>query len=124
MAKEFSRSRRVGEQIQRELASLLQFEIADPRLTGITVTAVEVSRDFSYAKVFYSFFGEGRDRDGVQKALEGAAGLLRRELGHKLTTRATPKLSFHYDNSIEDGNRLSSLINKAVAEDQNNPSED
>lgn len=120
MAKEFSRSRRVGEQIQRELAELVQRELKDPRLGMITISAVEVSRDMSVAKVFFTVFGEDHDEKQSLEGLERASGFLRRELGHRMRLRSVPELRFHYDHSIEKGTRLSALINEAVASDKDN----
>ena len=125
MAKEFSRSRRVGEQIQRELAELVQRELKDPRLGMITISAVEVSRDMSVAKVYFTVLGdESHDEKQSLKGLERASGFLRRELGHRMRLRSVPELRFHYDHSIEKGSRLSALINEAVASDLDHSDQD
>ncbi|MEN8170689.1 MAG: 30S ribosome-binding factor RbfA [Pseudomonadota bacterium] len=120
MAREFSRSRRVGEQIQRELAELVQRELKDPRLGMITISAVEVSRDMGVAKIFFTVFGEGHDVAQTLEGLNSASGFLRRELAHRMRLRVVPELRFQYDHSIEKGSQLSALINKAVAEDKDN----
>ena len=120
MAREFSRSRRVGEQIQRELAELVQRDLKDPRLGMVTISAVELSRDMGVAKVFFTVFGEGHDEKQTLEALKHAYGFLRRELGHRMRLRTVPELRFQYDHSIEKGSQLSALINKAVAEDKDN----
>ena len=120
MAREFSRSRRVGEQIQRELAELVQRDLKDPRLGMVTISAVELSRDMGVAKVFFTVFGEGHDAKQTLEALKHAYGFLRRELGHRMRLRTVPELRFQYDHSIEKGSQLSALINKAVAEDKDN----
>lgn len=118
MAREFSRTRRLGEQIQRELAQLIQQELQDPRLGMVTVSAVEVSRDLSNAKVFITVLGENADVDASLKVLNKAAGFLRHELGQRLIMRSLPNLRFVYDASLERGNRLSSLIDQAMAADK------
>jgi ribosome-binding factor A len=120
MPKEFSRSRRVGEQIQRELAELVQRELKDPRLGMVTISAVDLSRDMGVAKVFFTVLGEGHDEKQTLEALNHANGFLRRELGHRMRLRTVPELRFHYDHSIEKGCRLSALINEAVAQDKDN----
>lgn len=120
MAREFSRSRRVGEQIQRELAELVQRELKDPRLGMVTISAVEVSRDMGVAKIFFTVFGEGHDVAQTIEGLNSASGFLRRELAHRMRLRVVPELRFQYDHSIEKGSQLSALINKAVAEDKDN----
>ena len=114
MAKEFARSQRVAEQIQRELADLLQFEVKDPRVSMVTVTEVEVSGDLAHAKVFYSSTEHSPEQ---QKGLEKAAGFLRSQLSQRMLMRTVPQLHFVYDASIERGMKLSKLIDDAVAQD-------
>jgi ribosome-binding factor A len=117
VAREFSRSRRVGEQIQRELAELVQRELKDPRLGMVTISAVEVTKDLSVAKVFYTVLNPGHDVQQTQQGLVHAGGFLRRELAHRMKLRVVPELRFQFDSSIEDGSRLSALIDKAVSKD-------
>jgi len=118
VAKEFSRTRRVGEQIQRELAQIIQRELKDPRLGMVTVSAVEVSRDLAYAKVYINTLNPEQDIDQTLQVLRRAAGFLRRELGHRMVMRIVPELRFVYDESIERGSRLTSLIEEAVSKDR------
>jgi ribosome-binding factor A len=112
MAKEFSRSDRVAEQIQRELADLLQFEVKDPRIGMVTITEVEVSGDMSHAKIYYSA-AEGTKE--LQLGLEKSSGFLRTQLSKRLLLRTVPQLHFVYDASIDRGMRLSKLIDEALA---------
>ncbi len=114
--KEFSRSDRVGAQIQRELALLLRDVAKNPRLSEVTVQEVRVTRDLSHAKVYFTVFDKD-DAPEFVSILRGAAGFLRRRLGQVMKTRTVPELSFVYDSSIEDGQRLSALIEKAVSAD-------
>jgi ribosome-binding factor A len=116
MAKEFARSQRVAEQIQRELADLLQFEVKDPRVSMVTVTEVEVTGDLAHAKVFYS---AAESSPELQKGLEKSAGFLRSQLSQRMLLRSVPQLHFVYDASIERGMRLSRIIDDAVAQDNN-----
>lgn len=118
MPKDFSRTRRVGEQIQRELAVLIQQEIKDPRLGMVTVSAVDVSRDLSVAKVFVTVFNEEHDIAQTLEVLNHAAGFLRHCLGKSMSLRSVPTLKFIYDASVSNGNRLSSLIDQAVSADR------
>jgi len=119
MAKEFSRTRRVADQIQRHLAELIQMELDDPRIGMVTVTAVEVSHEFEHARIYFTVLGKNLDDQALvedtTEVLNHAAGFLRRELAHRLKLRTTPELVFVYDKSLEQGNRLSSLID-SVAE--------
>lgn len=118
MPRDFPRTRRVGEQLQRELASLIRDEIDDPRLGMVSISAVEVSRDLSHAKVFFSTLGGQQDADTSLEVLQGAAGFLRRLLGQRMAMRHVPQLHFKQDHSLEQGARLSALIDSAVRADQ------
>ena len=110
--------RRVGEQRQRELATLIRDEIDDPRLGMVSVSAVEVSRDMSHAKVFFSTLGEAPQADASLQVLQGASGYLRKLLGQRLQLRHVPQLHFTQDHSLEEGTRLSALIDAAVRGDR------
>ncbi|MDH0894324.1 MULTISPECIES: 30S ribosome-binding factor RbfA [Pseudomonas] len=119
MAKEYSRTQRIGDQMQRELAQLIPREVKDPRLGFVTITAVDVSRDVGHAKVFVTLMGEN-DTDKIKLNLEvlnDAAGYLRMLLGKAMKLRSVPQLHFHYDESISRGAHLSALIERAVSED-------
>lgn len=137
MADVSPRVQRVADQIQRELASLIQMEVNDPRVGMVSVTGVEVSRDIAHAKVFVtvlntltedseinkSTLSEPGDLDKLEikeniDALNKAAGFLRSLLAKRLSTRSVPKLRFFYDGSIARGQQLSSLIDSALAADQ------
>ncbi len=119
MAKEYSRTQRVADQIQKELAQLIQLEMKDPRLGMVTVSAVEVSRDMSFADVYVSFLGvdDQQKIDQSLKVLSQAAGFLRSQLARAIKLRFTPQLRFFYDNSLRRGAYLSSLIDEAIAKD-------
>jgi len=117
--KEFSRTRRVAEQLQRELAQLIREEVKDPRLGMVTVVDVEVTRDLSLAKVYVTLLtGDEEARATSVAILNEAAGVLRKFLGRRLRLRSIPQLHFHYDQSIEKGAELSALIDAAVASDR------
>jgi len=119
MAREFGRAQRVAEQIQRELAMLIQRELKDPRVGMVTLSAVEVSRDLAYATIFVTFLGKD-DEEAIQSsmdALQHASGFLRSQLGKIMRMRLTPHLTFKYDESLVKGRELSSLIDKARARD-------
>lgn len=118
MPRDFPRTRRVGEQMQRELAALIREEVKDPRVGMVTVAGVEVTRDLAHAKVYITVLGDAESRDASLAALNKAAGFLRHELGQRMLTRTVPQLRFVYDESIERGSRLSALIDKAVASDK------
>ena len=119
--REFGREDRVGAEMRRELSLLIRDEIKDPRLGMVTVQEVRVTRDLSHAKVFYTVMDKDQAKQ-TGKVLERAAGFLRRRLSDGLSLRTIPELHFVYDTSIEEGMRLSSLIDKAVA--SNKPEDD
>ncbi|MCL1825300.1 MAG: 30S ribosome-binding factor RbfA [Betaproteobacteria bacterium] len=117
MPKEFSRGQRVAGQIHRELAELIRQEVKDPRVSFISLTDVELTPDYAHAKVFFTAMG---GTDSVPEILEGlrhASGFLRRELGKRVRIHTLPELHFHYDRSVEEGSRLSQLIDQTVRED-------
>ena len=114
MVKDSSRSRRVAEQIRRDLAELIRFEVKDPRVAMVTLTDVEVTPDFAHAKVFYSALAEAEELAAIASGLAHASGFLRRELGRRLKIHHLPELHFVHDASIANGARLSQLIDAAV----------
>ena len=126
MPKDFSRARRVGEQIQREIAEMLHSESKDPRFKLLTISAVEVARDLSYAQVFFTLLDDSLDVENVQQALTKASGFMRKQLAKKMSLRIVPNLRFTNDKSIAYGASLSSLIDEAVESDKakHNPEED
>jgi len=103
------RPQRLGDQIQRELSDLLQRELRDPRVGMITITAVDVSPDFSHAKVLFTLFEKEKLQDTLA-GLKRSAGFLRSQLAKRLKLYTTPELRFEYDESVERGDRLSRLI--------------
>lgn len=122
MAKDYSRTQRIGDQIQRELALLIQREIKDPRLGMVTITGVDVARDLAHAKVYITVMGRTmEDANQHQQSLDilqEAAGFLRMLLGKSLKVRTVPQLHFYYDASVRRGAELSALIERAVIEDR------
>ena len=115
--KGFTRSDRIADQLQRELAEMLQKGLLkDPRVNWVTVTHVDVTRDYSHAKIFYTVMMDDK-RELTQEALEEAAGFLRNELGKRMRLFTIPQLHFVYDESIERGMHMSRLIDQVAEED-------
>jgi ribosome-binding factor A len=108
------RSLRVADQIQRDLAQLLQFEVKDPRIGLVTLTGVDVTPDYSHAKVYFSTLAENAQIKDVEQGLNAARGFLRRELGRRLAIHQTPELHFVHDESVARGAALSQLIDTAL----------
>lgn len=111
----FARSERVSEQIRRELADLLQFEVKDPRVKFVSITDIELTPDYAHAKVFFTSLLPSEKLPDITRGLQTAAGFLRRELQKRIRLHTTPELHFHFDNSIERGSSLSQLIDQANA---------
>jgi ribosome-binding factor A len=120
--KAFPRAKRIAQQIQQTLSELIRRELRDPRLGMITLTEVRVSKDLSYAKVFFSVLGAQPQQ--AQEILEAAGPILRGPLGRALGIRHSPELRFVHDELIESGARLSELIHKAVKDDASRHSDD
>jgi ribosome-binding factor A len=118
MPKEYSRSQRISEQIRRELAELIRLEVKDPRVGMISLTGVEITPDYAHAKVFFTAMGGAETVPAILEGLRRASGFLRRELGRRVRIHTTPDLHFFYDNSVEEGSRLSQLIDRTVREDE------
>ncbi len=117
MPKESSRGRKIGDLIQRELAVLVQREIKDPRIGMVTINEAKVSRDLAYSDVYFTVL-PSENTEIVEEVLNDASGFLRSQLAKVLSTRTTPKLRFHYDNTIESGARMNQAIDKALARDE------
>lgn len=126
MAREFSRTSRISEAMQRELAQLIQHELADPRVSLVTVSHVDVTADLKYAKIYVTRLN-GFDSDkAAEECLQGlnnAAGFLRKSLAKRVKLRIMPELNFRYDNSLEHGFYMDALISKANADIKNDDNE-
>ena len=120
MSSEFSRVDRIADVIKRLLAIFMQQEINDPRIGMVNINDVVVSRDLSVAQVYVTFIGKESELqcEEAALALNKAAGYLRSLLAKELILRTTPKLQFFYDKTPIRGQALSSLIDRALAEDQ------
>lgn len=122
MAREFSRIDRIGDQMQRELAQLIQREIKDPRVGMITVNAVKVSRDLGYADIYVSLLtteelsAESPEVKESLAVLNKASGFLRGQVGRAMKLRVVPLLRFHFDELQGYSRRLDGLIRKAVGD--------
>jgi len=111
-----SRPQRVADQIQKELARLVQFEVKDPRLGMVTITGVEVAKDYAHADVWYTVLKGEQAKS--QKALESASGFLRTQIGRAIKLRITPQLRFRFDEAPSRGVAMSVLIDQALAADR------
>lgn len=119
MAKEYQRTDRVADYLRRELASLIQFEMRDPRVELVSITDIQVSKDLGYARVFYTVLGKDSPEQAEEttEALNKAAGFLRSQLSKDSSMRMVPQLRFAFDASVGRGRYMEDLIEKAVASD-------
>jgi ribosome-binding factor A len=120
MAKEYARTQRVADYLQRELAALIQHELRDPRVGMVSVTGVDVSRDLGHAKVYYTVMGSDSREEAKEstEALNKAAGFLRSQLSRGSNMRSVPQLRFYFDASVGHGRDLEDLIKRAALADR------
>jgi ribosome-binding factor A len=107
-----ARMRRVNEVIREVVGAAIATELKDPRVGFVTVTSVETSPDLSAARVYVSVLGSEEERTETLGALDHAHGFLQGKIAAELTIKRTPTLSFHYDESIEQGMRVSKLLDE------------
>jgi len=120
MAKEYARTQRVADYLQRELAALIQHEVRDPRVGMVSVTGVDVSRDLGHARIYYTAMGSESSEDAKEstEALNKAAGFLRSQLSRDSNMRSVPQLRFYFDSSVGRGRDLEDLIQRAASADR------
>ncbi|MFT5543264.1 MAG: ribosome-binding factor A [Glaciecola sp.] len=130
MAREFSRTDRVSQQVHKEIASILQneFKHREPEVGMITISSVEVSRDLAHAKIYVTFYNSDEEKIKADLVkLQDAKGFVRSVLAKRIRMRAVPAVHFFRDESITEGIRISTLVNQARAKDHaksNDSSED
>tara|TARA_B100001115_G_C15603953_1_gene289338 strand:+ start:86 stop:514 length:429 start_codon:yes stop_codon:yes gene_type:complete len=132
-----ARAQRIADQIKREIASLIQLEVNDPRIGMVSVTGVDVSNDLAHAKILFTVLNthpgdeasmsktltdpgalDQLEIDENLNALRKASGFLRTLLAKRLRLRSVPKLEFIFDSSIQQGQKLSDLIDHALSADR------
>lgn len=120
MAKEYARTQRVADYLQRELAALIQHEVRDPRVGMVSITGVDVSRDLGHAKIYCTEMGSNSSEDAREslEVLNKAAGFLRSQLSRDSNMRTVPQLRFYFDASIGRGRELEDLIKRAASADR------
>ncbi|ABJ67950.1 30S ribosome-binding factor RbfA [Pediococcus pentosaceus] len=112
MARQY-RSDRLSQEIEKEVSDILRRRVRDPRVEGVTITGVDVTGDLQQAKIYYSILSDKASDDQKTKAgLEKASGLIRKELGSRLSIYKTPELSFIRDESVQYGDKIDQLLNK------------
>lgn len=119
MPRTFNRARRVAEQMQKEIAEVLQREFKDPRVGFVTVSSVDLSGDLMYAKVYVTFLNVADDKlNEALGVLNKAAVFFRSMIGSRMKLRVVPNIKFYYDETLVKGMELSTLISKSIRHDQ------
>jgi len=118
VVKEYQRSDRLAELIQTELAMLLNRNIADPRLRGLSITAVKVSPDLGHARVHFSMLNPDKTKiKQAEQAFRKAQGFIRKHIAQAIELRLVPTFSFYFDELADKSLRLLSIIDAAVQQD-------
>lgn len=112
------RVRKVSEQIRRELVTILPEAIFHDKINFVSVTGMDLSRDFKFASVYITVIGDQALRDELLHLLNQHHGEIRHLLSKRLTTRTVPDMTFIYDESVEYGARMEKLLHDIVEEDQ------
>lgn len=116
--RQFKRTDRLNQQILRDISQLLESELADLGPGMTTFTAVRLSRDLRYAKVYYSFLGDVESREKVGAYLERERKRIRSQIGKNLNMRHIPELTFSFDDSVERGIKIEQLLNEIKSDRQ------
>jgi ribosome-binding factor A len=109
------RASRVGDVLLKELADLLMRRVKDPRVTGVTLTGIRVSKDLKHAKVYFSLIGDDRAITEAQQGLDSAKGFIKREIGLRLELKYVPDIVFKHDPSLATGERMEKLFQSMEA---------
>jgi ribosome-binding factor A len=109
MKRSFTRTDRVSAQLRRDVGQLVHEAVREHGLPSVSVSDVEVSRDMAHAKVYFTALQPERAREAL-KALKELAKEMRMELGKRVRMRAVPELHFHYDDSVDRGERIDALL--------------
>ena len=121
MQRDFSRTDRVAQQVQQEIAMILQRDFKDPRVGWVTVSSVDVSKDLAYVTVFVTLLGQEDDAEKIEKTIEilnKAGGFFRGEIGKRMRLRIVPEIKFAYDDSIVTGIEMSKKVDEAINKDK------
>ncbi len=118
------RPERVANAIRREISSIIQKDLKDPRIGFTTITKVEITPDLRNARVYYSALGNEKKKKSTEIALRSAKGFIKGLIGDRLKLRLTPELVFMVDKSIEYQDKINKLIEKIHREKDGEKSEE
>ncbi|MEM7083693.1 MAG: 30S ribosome-binding factor RbfA [Pseudomonadota bacterium] len=117
MPKEFHRSERVSELLHRMVSEVVRDEVHDPRVKLVTITDLQLSRDLTVAKIYFTSLDDTADLDELADVLQKAAGFIRSRVGREIRLRTTPELRFFKDDIELRGRAMSAMIDRAVSQD-------
>lgn len=109
---DYQRSDRVGDLLVELISELLNREIRDPRVRGVTITAAKVTKDLRLARVYFNLLGGGENRDNVLAGLRSAGGFIRSRVGKNLNLRFVPAIEFFYDETEDQAQRIDELLKR------------
>jgi len=112
------RTTRVAEQMKKEVASIVEQDVKDPRIGFITITNVDLSNDLRHAKIFFSSLGNEEEQKKSLEGLENAKGFIRKEIASRIQLRYAPEILFRIDNSIEHGVKISQILSQIKSEEE------
>jgi ribosome-binding factor A len=110
----FKRTDRINEALREEISLVVRDEVRDPRVSLVTITAVQCSPELDHAKVYFTALGDDKEREEILKGLNSAAAFLRRELSKRLHMRRVPELHFQIDRVLEEASRIERLLREAL----------
>ncbi len=113
----YKRSKRVGEQILKEISGMLaKSELRDPRLESVVLTNYHISDDMGYLKLYFTKMDENADIDEIKKGLNSASSYIRKKISQKLSMKKTPKIEFEFDSVLENGYKIDELLRNLDSE--------
>ena len=110
MKSSYQRTDRISDIIRREVSDIIFREVSDPRLSFVTITHVRVSKDLKNARIYFTTIKEGEELKAILEGLKSASGFVQRKLGSRIHLKYTPRISFVYDSSIENGSRMDKIL--------------
>lgn len=117
------RTTRVAEQMKKEVASIVEKDLKDPRIGFITITNVELSNDLRHAKIFFSSLGNEEEQKRSLAGLDNAKGFIRKEIASRIQLRYAPEILFRIDNSIEHGVKIAQILSEINADEEETETE-
>ena len=117
MGHSYKRSKRVGEQLMREVSNMISVgEIKDPRINSVVITSFYLSNDMGFLKLYFTKLSKEYDNEAIESGLKSASGFIRKRIGDKLRLKKSPRIEFEYDQVLENGYKIDDLIKEVKGE--------